>query len=80
MTTQLAQRTYDYSMQAYQQTGQRWPFDRGASTLYLIKKDDAINQYKNFTNSAELVRPLFIDGMGATLALLVSASDTLPAS
>lgn len=80
MTTELAKRTYDYSMMTYQQTGQRWPFDRGASTLYLIKQDDAINQYKNFTNSAELVRPLFVDGMGATLALLVSASEILPAS
>jgi hypothetical protein len=78
MTTELAKRTYDYSMLTYQQTGQRWPFDRGASTLYLTKQDDAINQYKNFPNSDELVRPLFVDGMGATLALIVSASELLP--
>ena len=80
MTTELAKRTYDYSMTTYQQTGQRWPFDRGASTLYLADQDAAINQYKNFSNSAELARPLFVDGMGATLALLVSASEVLPAN
>ena len=79
MTTELAKRTYDYSMLTYQQTGQRWPFNRGLSTLYLTNQDDAINQYKNFANAADLARPLFVDGMGASLALLVSASEILPA-
>jgi len=61
-----------------QETDHRWPFDRGASTRYLTKQDEAIKEYTNFENAPELVRPLFVDGMGATLALLVSASEVFP--
>ena len=67
-------------MTKYQDTDHRWPYDRGASTRYLVHQDETINEYKNFENAAELVRPLFVDGMGATLALLVSASEVLPAN
>ena len=78
MTTELARRTLDYSMTKYQETDHRWPFDRGASTRYLAHQDETIDEYKNFENAAQLVRPLFVDGMGATLALLASASEVLP--
>ena len=78
MVTELAKRTLSYSMTAYEETGHIWPFNPAASTLYIIDEGAAISLYTGQPNTSDLVRPLFEDGIGATLALLVSASEILP--
>jgi hypothetical protein len=40
-----------------------------------VAKGESINAYADTDNAAELVRPLYEDGMGAMVALLVAASD-----
>ena len=41
----------------------------------LVAKGESIDAYARPTNAAELVRPLYEDGMGAIVALLVAAGD-----
>lgn len=72
---QLASHTHDYAMAKHAQTNGDWPFSITASTGYLVAKGESINAYADTDNAAELVRPLYEDGMGAMVALLVAASD-----
>lgn len=73
--TELARNTYEYAMLQHQLPDSRWPFSITASTKYQLKKDDAVNDYVEIPAAADLARPLYDDGMGATVALLVAASD-----
>ena len=71
----LAAHTYDYAMAEHAQTHGDWPFSATASTGYLVDKNQAIDAYVHTDRAAELVRPLYEDGMGAIVALLVAAGD-----
>ena len=78
MVVEIARHTYGYSIPFLQHGHGLWPFNRAASTAYLIDKDDAIAFYTSFPNAAGLARPLFEDGIGATVAFLTAAAETLP--
>jgi hypothetical protein len=60
------------------ETAGDWPFSSTASTAYLVAKNEANEAYADTDNAAALVRPLYEDGMGATIALLVAAADYFP--
>ncbi len=55
-----------------------WPLNPAASTQYLVDEGGAISAYVAVPNAAARVEPYFVDGMGATLSFLVSASEVLP--
>lgn len=78
IVTDLAQHTYDYSISQYKRPGSVWPFSVTASTQYLLFPHAAAEDYAAIPGAADLVRPLFEDGMGAIVALLVAAADYLP--
>lgn len=71
----VAAHTHDYAMAKNAETLGDWPFSITASTGYLVAKGESINAYAGTDNAAELVRPLYEDGMGAIVALLVAAAD-----
>ena len=73
--TGVAAHTHDYAMAKNAETLGDWPFSITASTGYLVAKGESINAYAGTDNAAELVRPLYEDGMGAMVALLVAAAD-----
>jgi hypothetical protein len=78
IVTELAGHTRDYAMSQHQQTGGAWPFSPTASTQYLLFPHKTADQYAAIPGAADLVRPLFEDGMGAIVALLIAAGDYLP--
>jgi hypothetical protein len=61
------------------ETGGAWPFSQAASTAYVLEPTATSRLYANIPGAADLARPLLEDGMGATIALLVAAADSLPA-
>jgi hypothetical protein len=75
---QIASHTHDYAMAQHVATGGDWPFSMGASTTYLIAKNASIKAYSDTDGAAEKVRPLYEDGMGATIALFVAAAEFFP--
>jgi hypothetical protein len=78
IVTELAGNTHDYSMRMQSETHGLWPFSEVASTAYLVEPTATSKAYAAIPGAADLVRPLFEDGMGATIALLVAAADNLP--
>jgi hypothetical protein len=78
IVTEVASHTHDYAMSEHQQTAGTWPFSATASTKYLLYPHATADDYAAIPGAADLVRPLFEDGMGATVALLVAAGDYLP--
>jgi hypothetical protein len=76
--TELASHTHDYAMAQHVATGGDWPFSSVASTTYLVAKNETNDAYADTAGAAEKVRPLYEDGMGATIALLVAAADFYP--
>lgn len=76
--TEVASHTHDYAMSQHQLTDGAWPFSSTASTKYVLFPHATADDYAAIPGAADLVRPLFEDGMGATIALLVAAGDYLP--
>ena len=72
---ELAARTHAYSMQQHAATLGDWPFSPAASTTYLVAENDSIQAYADTDGAAEKVRPLYEDGMGMTIAVLVAAGE-----
>jgi len=81
LVTQLAQRTYDYSMSQYGCTGGTWPFLPAATGMYFVKATRAasIALYTGRPDAASIGRPPIEDGIATTMALLITAGDLLPA-
>lgn len=71
----LAARTHGYSMQQHAATLGDWPFSATASTTYELAENDSIQAYADTEGAADKVRPLYEDGMGMTIALLVAAGE-----
>jgi hypothetical protein len=78
IVTELAGNTHTYSLQMQGQTGGAWPFSVVASTAYLLEPSATSKLYASIPGAADKARPLFEDGMGAIVALLVAASDSFP--
>ena len=78
LVTEVAANTYAYSIAKHQETLGAWPFSSTASTEYLLFPSKTANEYGAIPGAADLVRPLFEDGLGAIIALLVAAGDYLP--
>lgn len=72
---ELAGRTHAYAMQQHAATGGDWPFSHLGSTTYLVAKNASNKAYADTAGAAEKVRPLYEDGMGATVALFVAAAE-----
>jgi hypothetical protein len=71
----LAAHTHEYAMAKHAETNGDWPFSSTASTTYLVAKNETIKAYAETSGAAELVRPLYENGMGAIVALLVAGAD-----
>ena len=78
IVTELAGNTHAYSLQMQTQTGGTWPFSVVASTAYLLEPSGTSKLYASIPGAADKARPLYEDGMGAIVALLVAASDSFP--
>ena len=78
IVTELAANTHAYSLQMQSKTGGIWPFSPVASTAYLVEPTATSKGYAAIPGAADLARPLLEDGLGATIALLVAAADSLP--
>jgi hypothetical protein len=79
IVSELAANTHAYSMQMQSQTGGAWPFSGSASTAYLLEPSLTTKLYAALPGAPGLARPLLEDGLGAIIALLVGAADSLPA-
>jgi len=79
IVTEVAANTHAYSVRMQGATGGAWPFSVVASTAYLVEPTATSKGYAAIPNAADLARPLLEDGVGATIALLVAAADSLPA-
>jgi hypothetical protein len=75
MITKLAQNTGAFALA--QPPAQLWPFNPGASLVYLTSPMAATEVYLNKPNAAALYRPVVEDGVGATIAFLMSAAEVL---
>lgn len=78
IVSELAANTHAYSLRMHSETGGRWPFSPVASTAYVLEPTATSRAYAGISGAADLARPLLEDGMGATIALLVAAADSLP--
>src|SRR5207244_2182606 len=77
IVTTVAANTGSYSMNMQPQTG--WPFSALASGAYIFGDDKGgTGHYENFPNAVGLYYPVWVDGSGATLAVLTAASEVLP--
>jgi hypothetical protein len=77
IVNEVARHTHQYAMSMHQVPGSQWPFSITASTEYLLYPHATAHAYAQIPGAADLVRPLFEDGVGATIALLVAAADYL---
>jgi hypothetical protein len=77
LVTAVAKRTFDQAMASQAASGD-WPFNPLMSSGYLISKDASIAFYANRTGAVQLGTPPALDGLGATIAFLVSASELEP--
>jgi hypothetical protein len=77
LVTAIAKRTFDQSM-ANQTTFGDWPFNPLMSSTYLVSKSAAISFYQDRADAVALGRPPALDGLGATIAFLISASEIEP--
>jgi len=77
LVTAIAKRTFDRAM-ANLATTPDWPFNPLMSTSYVVAKDAAISFYQNRPNAVALGTPPALDGIGATIAFLICASEIEP--
>ncbi|MBA2306323.1 MAG: hypothetical protein H0W08_27345 [Acidobacteria bacterium] len=77
LVTAVAQRTFDRSMKLQATLG-NWPFNQFMSSTYLVAKDTAIGFYRDRSDAVALGSPAAHDGVGATIAFLVSISEINP--
>ncbi|AMY08556.1 hypothetical protein LuPra_01759 [Luteitalea pratensis] len=77
LVTAIAQRTFDRSMKQHVSLG-TWPFNPLMSSTYLVAKDTAIGFYRDRSDAVALGTPGALDGIGATIAFLISASEINP--
>jgi hypothetical protein len=77
LVTALAKRTFDYSLLKWGQLG-TWPFNPVMSSHYLIDKNGSIAFYADRPDAISLGSPPMVDGLGATIAFLMSASELQP--
>ena len=78
LVTELALDTRTYSLDQDRLSAGGWPYSITASTHYLLDITAANRAYEAKDPNGNRVRPLFEDGIGATIALLVAAADSLP--
>jgi hypothetical protein len=79
LVTIVASHTASYSMQT--QASKKWPFDGDFSEFYKFEnsehKEFAISAYANFPNVVDLHYPILVDGVGALVAFMTSASEVI---
>lgn len=77
LVTAIAKRTFDRSTKQFASLGD-WPFNPLMSSTYLVAKDTAIGFYRDRSDAVALGAPGAHDGIGATIAFLISASEITP--
>jgi hypothetical protein len=79
LVTMVASHTAGYSMQV--QASKSWPFDGDMSEFYKFEdslyKQDSIDHYAQFPDVVNLHYPILIDGVGALVAVMTTASEVL---